>query len=316
MHIFSAQETAAALPFPAMLKQMEAIFATGATAPQRHHHTIPQASGGQDVVLLLMPAWEGSEHYMGVKIANVHPDNSQRGLPAVMASYLLIDKLNGEHLALFDGSVLTARRTAAASVLGAKYLANPQARTLLVVGSGRVARVLPEAFSSQFPIERVLIWNHRTESAETLVRDLRQQQNWNSVTLCEDLATGVAEADIISCATLAREPLIAGQWLKGGQHVDLLGSFTPVMREADDETMRRAHVYIDTPAALQESGELIMPIESGALQATDICGDLYYLCQQASSQYDPARLTVFKGVGHALEDLACAMTAWENYTKN
>lgn len=309
MQVFSAQATAQALHFPDMLKQMEALFAAGASAPLRHHHTMPNEHR-QDAVLLLMPAWEGDAQYMGVKIVNVNPDNGQRDLPAIHASYLLADKTTGEHLALLNGSVLTAKRTAAASALGAKYVANPAAKSLLVVGAGRVAQELPAAFSSAFPLQTIKVWNRNPEKAANLVKRLQATAQWSKVELCKDLQAGVEQADIISCATLAREPVIKGEWLQAGQHLDLLGAFTPEMRETDDRAMQRARVYIDTSAALKECGELLMPLASGALQTDDIQSDLYQLCQRATSQFDARQCTLFKGVGHAIEDLACAISAW------
>ena len=125
-----------------------------------------------------------------------------------------------------------------------------------------------------------------------------------------DLETAVSRADIISCATLATEPVIKGAWLEPGQHLDLIGSYAPHMREADDEAIRRAQVFIDTQAALHETGDLTKPLESGALTKAAIRGTLYDMCRPdfvfSRNQSD---ITLFKGVGHALEDLAAARLA-------
>lgn len=309
MRILSAEETATALPYPALIAKISELFAAGTTAPLRHHHTLANPQG-QASTLLLMPAWQGQQGFAGVKIANVTPDNVQRGLPAVTASYLLFSEETGEHLALINGSVLTARRTAAASVLGARYLANPAAQTLLILGAGRVARELPEAFASLFPLTRILIWNRSPARVQGLLTELRALERWE-VEAVTHLPTAVTHSDIISCATLAQQPVLLGTWLQADQHVDLIGSFTPQMREVDDEAIQKAQVYIDTEAALHESGDLLAPLQTGALKATDIRGSFYDLCKLEHSHYNSQALTLFKGVGHAVEDLAAAIVAYQ-----
>jgi ornithine cyclodeaminase len=304
MRIYSAAETAAALDYPSLIASISKIFVLGAKAPQRHHHTIPK-KGEPDDVLLLMPAWADGFGVGGVKIVNVVPGNSSRGLPAIMASYLVFDEKTGEHLAILDGATLTAKRTAAVSALAADRLARKDAKTLLVVGSGRVARELPAAFKAVRDIAKVLVWSRALSTAEALAGDLAKVGF--TATACNNLEDAVSEADIISCATLAVDPVIQGAWLKPGQHLDLIGSYAPHMREADDEAIRRSRVFIDTDAALHETGDLIKPLASGALKRDSICGTLYDMTSKGFvSGCTAADITLFKGVGHALEDLAAA----------
>ena len=307
MKLFSASETGAALDYPGLIGSIAEIFAGGATAPQRHHHTIPKV-GEPDDVLLLMPAWAAGFGVGGVKIVNVVPGNNARGLPAIMASYLVFDETTGAHKAILDGATLTAKRTAAVSALAADKLAAKGARSLLVVGSGRVARELPAAFKAVRSIDQVQVWSRTPATAEQLAADLRH--DGFDAHAAPDLQKAVAQADIISCATLATEPVIKGAWLQPGQHLDLIGSYAPHMREADDEAIRRAKVHIDTIAALKETGDLIKPLESGALTMAAIRGTLYDLTKPG---FDAGRksddITLFKGVGHALEDLAAARLA-------
>lgn len=307
MRFFSPAETAAALNYPGLIAAISQVFASGATAPQRHHHTMEKRSE-PDAVLLLMPAWAQGFGVGGVKIVNVTPGNSTRALPAITASYLVFDEVTGEHKAILDGATLTAMRTAAVSALAAKHLAPAKAKTLLVVGSGRVANELPFAFKAVRPIEEVLVWSRTPESAT------RQVEQWAEkgirATTTADLREAVANADIISCATLAVEPIIKGSWLKSGQHIDLIGSYAPHMREVDDEAMQRTKVFIDTEAALLETGDLISPLNTGALTRDRILGTLYDLCQPRQKAWrSPEDITLFKGVGHALEDLAAAKLA-------
>ncbi len=186
---------------------------------------------GTTAALLLMPAWR-AHGLFGVKVVSVFPGNGARGLPSVSASYLLCDGETGQHLALIDGGEITRRRTAAASALAGSYLARDDAESLLIVGSGHVGGLMAEAYRVVRPIERVMVWNIRPAGAERLAARLGAE----AVT---DLADACAEADIVSCATLSREPLVRGEWLRPGTHLDLIGGFTPAMREADDEAVRR-----------------------------------------------------------------------------
>ena len=307
MRLFSPTETAAALNYPGLIDAISQVFAGGATAPQRHHHTMKK-TGEPDAVLLLMPAWADGFGVGGVKIVNVTPGNSTRGLPAITASNLVFDEVTGEHKAILDGATLTAMRTAAVSALAAKHLAAANAKTLLVVGSGRVANELPFAFRAVRPIEEVLVWSRTPESAT------RQVAQWAvkgiHATTISNLQDGIAKADIVSCATLATQPIILGNWLRSGQHIDLIGSYAPHMREVDDEAMQRAKVFIDTDAALHETGDLISPLQSGALTDGAILGTLYDLCALPQKSWrHSSDITLFKGVGHALEDLAAAKLA-------
>ncbi len=307
MRFFTPAETAAALDYPGLIRSITDVFASGATAPQRHHHTISKP-GEPDDVLLLMPAWATGFRVGGVKIVNVVPGNAARGLPAIMASYLVFDEQTGAHKAILDGATLTAMRTAAVAALAADKLARNNARTLLIVGSGRVAAELPKAFKCVRPIDKVLIWSRTEASAATLAAALNA--DGFAAEPVDNLQSAVERADIISCATLATEPVIKGEWLQPGQHLDLIGSYAPHMREADDECIRGAKVWIDTEAALHETGDLIKPLESGVLTKAAICGTLYDLCRpDFALKRNDTDITLFKGVGHALEDLAAAKLA-------
>ncbi len=302
MKILDAARTAAALPFDRLIPALRDAFVAGAEVPLRHRHDITQ-SDGTTAALLLMPAWRANG-MLGVKVVSVFPGNGAHGLPAVSASYLLCDGATGRHLALIDGGEITRRRTAAASALAGSFLAREDAKSLLIVGSGHVGGLMAEAYRAVRPIARVMIWNVRPVGAERLASRL----GGDAVT---DLAAAVQQADIVSCATLSREPLVRGEWLRPGAHLDLIGGFTPAMREADDDAVRRSRVFIDTDAALAEAGDLIDPIAHGALRRRDIAGDLFTLCRgETPGRRDPAEITLFKSVGSALEDLAAAELAY------
>jgi alanine dehydrogenase len=304
MRVFDAREVAERLDHAALVEALLQGFRRGCTAPVRHHHPI-ETPGGPPATLLLMPAWR-SGGPMGVKVATVFPGNAAAGLPTVHAWYLLFRADTGEPLALLEGGELTARRTAAASALASRLLSREESRCLLVMGTGRLAPHLVAAHATQRPLERVLVWGRSPEKALALAGELRDAGfDARAVT---DLAAAIAAADIISCATLAREPILAGRHLRPGQHVDLVGGFTPEMREADDDVMTRGAIFVDTRAgALAEAGDLVQPIARGVIGPASIRGDLYDLARgDHPGRSDAAEITVFKSVGTALEDLVAA----------
>lgn len=308
MIVIDAAATRQALPFDRLIAALRAQFAEGCEVPARHVHEIA-SPGGTSVTSLIMPAWQAGRYY-GVKVVNIAPGNAARGLPGLHASYLLHDATTGAPLALIDGDEITARRTVAASALAASYLARGDARHLLVVGAGRVAQLLPQAYRAVREITRVSVWARNTAQAERLAADWRAQ-GIHAVTVT-DLANAAAQADIVSCATLATAPLIEGRWLSPGSHLDLIGSFTPAMRESDDACFTGASLYVDADEALRKSGDLLGPMSRGVFSAADVRGTLADLARgDAAGRVSADERTVFKSVGTALEDLAAAVLAYE-----
>jgi ornithine cyclodeaminase len=311
MIVIDAETTRARLPFARLLPALRQMFAAGCEVPLRHSHQIGSGETEQGT-LLLMPAWRESE-YLGVKLVNIFPGNSGRGLPGLYSTYLLYDAGTGKPLALIDGNEITSRRTAAASALAASYLARQDARTLLVVGAGRVGSLLAEAYRSVRPIERVFVWDIDPVLGAALAARLQALQFDASV--ATDLQAAVQEADIVSCATLSTTPLIRGRWLQPGCHLDLIGSFTPAMREADEEAFRRSAVFVDTQEALMKSGDLLTPIASGAFLPDELRATLDALCQgRHAGRRTCNEITLFKAVGTALEDLAAATLVYRAET--
>ncbi len=251
----------------------------------------------------------GAGDFLGVKIVNVFPGNFSRGLPAVSGLYVLQSGVTGAPLATMDGTRLTLWRTAAASALAARYLARPDAKRLLVVGAGALAPFLARAHASQRRIETIAVWNHRPEGAHKLAESLIALGLRAHAT--EHLQEAVREADVISCATLSQAPLIAGAWLRPGQHLDLVGAFSMHMREADDAALKRARVFVDTSAALDEGGDVAQALANGALARADVVADLAALVRGAPGRGGDEEITLFKSVGAAIEDLAAAMLVWK-----
>lgn len=309
MRILSAADVEGALDWDGLIERLRRAFRRGAEVPVRHHHEIANP-GGPEGTLLLMPAWQAGRQ-IGIKIATIFPDNGALGLPSVMGAYLLLDGKTGAPLALIDGPMLTLKRTAAASALASSYLSRADCERLLMVGTGSLAPYLVMAHAAVRPICNVLIWGRSPDKAEKLARRLDRPDF--RVQATRDLEDAARGAHIISCATLSREPLIRGAWLQPGQHLDLVGAFRPDMRESDDAAVARARVFVDTrEGALREAGDIVQPLESGALDPDDVAGDLFDLTrgERAGRRfYD--QITLFKSVGTALEDLAAAELAAE-----
>lgn len=307
--VIDADTARASLPFARLIPALREAFTAGADVPLRHHHFIPQPDGSTATVLI-MPAWQ--QAFLGIKIVTIFPENGKRNLPGLFSSYLLCDGATGQHLALIDGNVITSRRTVGIGALGASFLARADASKLLIVGAGRVASLAADAFRAVRPITNVAVWNVNTPGAERLVRSLRA--DGIDAHVATDLQQAVGEADIVSCATLAAAPIIKGAWLKPGVHLDLIGSFTPFMREADDEVFRRGRIYLDTYDALKESGELLDPIRDGVMTPDDIAGSLAELCRgEKPGRESRDAITVFKAVGNALSDIASAALVYRDF---
>src|SRR5690348_13468316 len=205
-------------------------------APLRHVHRVNPA---EEARLLVMPAWrEGAE--LGVKLVTVYPRNPARGLATVASLYVLFDGADGRPLALLDAEPLTLRRTAAASALASTYLSRADSRTLLVVGTGRLAPYMAAAHASVRRYARGLVWGRSGEGAARIAAG--RARRGLPARAVSDLAGAAGEADVVTCATTAREPVLRGAWLRPGTHVDLVGAFAPDMRECDDALLARAEI--------------------------------------------------------------------------
>lgn len=296
------------LPWGELVEALRTMFREGCAAPLRHRHPLPGADGEAEGSLLLMPAWQAGGR-TGVKIVHVVPGNPARGLPAVHAAYLLSDAATGAPLALLDGGELTDRRTAAASLLAAGFLARPDSRRLLVLGSGRVGAALAEAYAAGFPgLEQIAIWSRRADNAARLAARLQAEHGLPARAVP---TPDPGAADIIACATLATAPLVQGAAVRPGTHVDLVGAFRPEMRESDGALLARARLVVDTRAgALAEAGDVVQAIAEGAITPAAIHAELAELCRGTHPGRATAEeVTVFKSVGWAGEDLAAAILA-------
>lgn len=272
----------------------------GITAALEAGHLRPRAEikdlflyRGKDTVLN-RAAWIDGLGQL-VKVATVFPGNGAYQLPAVNGAVTLFDDQTGVLKALIDFHLVTKWKTAGDSLLMAKRLARPESRRILLVGAGTVARSMASAYASAFPDAAFEVWSRSRASAESM-----------GLPVADDLEAAVRRADIICTATMATEPLIKGAWLQPGQHLDLIGAYTPAMREVDDEAMQRARLFVDSRATtISHIGEIMAPISSGAISESDIIADLY----DAPSHFmrrSPQEITIAKNGGGAHLDLMTA----------
>jgi ornithine cyclodeaminase len=285
----------------------------GLTAALRKGHLLPKAEIA-DILLYRGPdtlldraAWIDGLGSL-VKVGTVFPGNTARGKPTVNGVVALFDDTAGEVAALLDFHLVTKWKTAGDSLLAASLLARKDSRNILLVGAGTVARNMVQAYRSVFPEARFTVWSRTDATAQAMAGPL-------GLAVATDLRAAVGQADIICCATMAREPVVLGDWLRPGQHLDLIGAYTPAMREVDDGAMARARVFVDVRATtVHHIGELIDPIRSGAMTETDVLGDFYDIESGVFARRSEDEITIAKNGGGAHLDLMTAryiLDAWK-----
>jgi ornithine cyclodeaminase len=296
-------------PWPALIEAISTAFQDPCETPARSHYDV-RVPGAETASLLLMPAWTVGG-VLGVKVVQVFPGNSQLGKPSISGIYMLASAVDGGVYALIDAPELTARRTAATSALASRFLSRDSSRRLLVLGTGMLSFNMVAAHASVRSLGHVAIWGRNKEKALGVASRVQSELDIDSEVV-DDLPAAVRGADIVSTVTTSTQAILPGRFLRAGTHVDLVGGFTPKMREADDDVIRSARVYVDTlQGAAAEAGDIAIPIARGIMQASDIRGDLSGLCQRrVLGRASDSDITVFKSVGCALEDLAAAALAW------
>ena len=289
-----------------LITKIEKAFKSSKTeAPLRHHHDFFSHQEKTDSTLLIMPAWNPGKD-LGVKIVTVNPENDKYNLPSIQGVYIYFDARKGIPIALLEAKALTVKRTAATSALASLFLSKKNASSLLMIGTGALSTELILAHAKVRPIQNVFVWGRNYKKAQVICKELNTKSfKVSPVKNIEDI---IGKVDIISCATLSKTPLVLGKFLKKGQHIDLVGAYKKDMREADDDTIKKANIFLDTyKGGLKESGDIVIPLENGILNKNDIKADLFELCQQKKKgRSNDNEITVFKSVGHALEDLTAA----------
>lgn len=260
--------------------------------------------------MLVRAAFQGGQA-IGVKMASIFPKNEN--MPSIQAVFVLFDGCNGEPLGLVDGTALTYRKTASDSALGSHLLSRPDSRSLLMVGAGSMSMHLIEAHLVARPsLEKVSIWNRTPARAQEIASMLTKKGI--DITVKCDLESAVKEADVISCATMSITPIIQGQWLNQGTHLDLVGAYRPDMREADDECLLRSRLFVDSrKTTIGEIGEIEIPLQQGVISEETILGDLYDMCKPGFDlQRTSDDITVFKNGGGAHLDLMTARLIYDH----
>jgi ornithine cyclodeaminase len=306
-------QVTALTPWPLLIEAIRDAFRLGGVSPVRNHHSIP-GRDRKDIILLQMPAWNIDGEF-GIKIATVAPSNAALGHPTLHGVYILFSGATGKPVAILDAGALTARRTAAASALASRCLSRWDSRTLLVIGTGRVARQLIAAHCSVRPIEEVRVWGRDPAKAEDVASEASEAIGVRCVCV-PDIETGAAGADIISSAVSSESPLLRAELIGPGTHIDLVGAYQPTMSEADVEVVGTAdQVFVDTiEGAESEAGDLIQAVQAGTFSFDRIAGDLYRMSSDdAILRNNPEEVTLFKSVGTALEDLAAAQLCARQY---
>lgn len=305
MIFLSSEDINKLLDFPSVIEALESGFRQDYQVPVRMHINYENQTNSASNTLLLMPAIQ-LNNLAGVKIVNVAPGNGKRDLSSIQGIYYLLDAVSGVPLGIFDAQSITNWRTAAASALASRFLSKENATTHLMIGTGSLAPYVIAAHREVRPLKRLMIYGRTASKAKALA--IKQQDHYEEVTVVTDLPRGIEEADIISTATLSAAPLVLGKWLKPGQHLDLIGAFRPDMREVDDEAIIRSQVFVDNlEKAPEEAGDLAIPIQKGIFQHAQIQADLFQLCRlEKEGRTNDDEITLFKSVGHALEDLVTA----------
>jgi len=302
MRVIGADQVRVRADLPRLIDSLERAFRSDAVVPQRQVLTLPGNAAGQ---FLVMPAFD-ADGSAAVKLVTYLPANAGRGLPTVQAAVVAFSR-EGAPVAILDGTMVTRLRTAAASALASKYLSRPDSSRLTVVGTGALAPWMAAAHAVVRPVERIDVWGRRPERVSATVDAIRELVGARlTVDAAPALEESVRAADIVSCATSSPAPLVSGRWLRTGTFVDLVGSFSPSTREADDDVVRRARIFVDTfEGALAEAGDLIDPIARGVIDRERIEGELADLVKgRIAGRRTAEEITLFKSVGTALEDLA------------
>ena len=306
MHLVDGRDVHRFLDYPTLVAALrEAHRGAMPDARELYMNEPGNPEGGRG--LMTLPAWSRAE-MLGVKLVTIFPDNPRAtpSRPANQGLSIAFDGVTGAPVLVADGTALTLRKTAADSALGVDLLARPDAETLLVLGAGALVPHVIEAIVSVRPsVRSVWIWNRTAQKARLVAADMRIYGV--EIEAVDRLETVLPLADIVTSATMATKPLVQGELLKEGCHVDLIGGWQPDMRESDDDVIRRATLFADTRDLCRECGDFLQPVKKGLMSWVDIQADLFELCRGSRpGRTSPGEITLFKNAGGAHLDLFTA----------
>jgi ornithine cyclodeaminase len=300
LRFINAAEVRQLLPMPrcidVMADAMKAASAGAVSVPARICMPLEEQSG----YLFVMPGSVSDPPFYGTKVISQHPGNPARELPAIQGFVALFDHETGTPAAIVDGAEITALRTAAASGLATRHLARTDARTHGIIGTGVQALTHIEAIASVAAIDEVLIWGRDSDKAQRLAAEL-------NIRACSD-PQEVAGCDIVSTVTGSDQPVIRGDWVQPGAHINLVGAHTPDTREADSDLMAKGSVFVDLmESAMNESGDILIPISEGRFESTHVRGEIgLVVAEELDGRQSSEEVTVYVSLGIMAQDLYAA----------
>lgn len=305
MNVIEASDVHRVLTFPELVETIRTTFGKPAGTPRRTLYHLREDDPFKDAFAVL-PAW--SEEVIGVKAFTYMPSNAPKGRPILHSKILLFDRDTGAPLALVDGTSVTYWRTAAVAALAADYLARTDVKSLLICGTGNLAPYMTLAHASVRSYDEIGIWGRNAAKAATAVDAVKARRPELPVRVVTDLEAAARSADVISCATASKAPVILGAWVRPGTHTDFIGNHDRQHRETDTELVVKSRVYVDSRAnTMNEAGEILLPIAEGRITDDHVIGELADLCAgRVGGRQHADEITLFKSVGTALSDLAAA----------
>jgi 1-pyrroline-2-carboxylate reductase [NAD(P)H] len=266
----------------------------------------------------VLPAW--NQDVIGVKSFTYFPQNSDEGFDSLYSKIMLFSREHGVPLALVDGTSVTFWRTAAVSALASRYLSRENSTDMVFFGTGNLSIYMISAHLSVRQLKKVAIVGRNKDKVASLISQLKSRHTGVEFSVCEknDIEAAVRQADIISCATGSPLPLVKGDWLKAGAHLDLIGNHNHDRRECDTQAILNSSVFVDSRTnVLNEAGELLIPISEGVFKKSDVKAELAQLCaKEVVGRQSDTEITLFKSVGTALSDLVAAHLVYKNLDLN
>lgn len=309
LKLISAGQVHASLHYPEFVESLRQTFAAPHTMPPRQVLLLDPVSGSHDAFAML-PSW--NDEVIAQKAFTYFPHN-QAPAQTLYSQILLFDRKVGTPLALIDGVSVTCWRTAGVSALASRLLSRVNSKTLLLLGTGKLAPFLIRAHASVRPLEKILLWGRSSQKADALRDKMSTEFPEIHFETTTHLPNACAEADIVVCATGSTEILVQGAWIKPGTHTDFLGNHHKDKRECDTELIVKSSVYVDSKEnCFREAGEILVPVAEGVFSLDQVKGQLADLCRaNQSARQNAEEITLFKSVGCALGDLCGALAAWK-----
>ena len=309
MKILTAEDVHAALSYPAMVDALQEAYSGSFNMPPRQVFLLDDQPENHDAFAVL-PSW--NDELVAVKSFTYFPDNPKPKYASLYSKIMLFDRKHGEPLALVDGTSVTFWRTAGISGLASRLLSRENSKTLLLLGTGNLAPYIIRAQLSVRPIDRVMVWGRTLGNAQGVVEQLAKENDAVRFEVANDLQAACGEADIIVSATGSHEPLVFGEWVRPGTHTNFIGNHHAKKRECDTALVAKSKVYADSYVnCFKEAGEVLVPINEGAISKDHVVGELTQMCSGAVSLRESGdEITLFKSIGMALSDLVGAGCAY------